>query len=384
MNQLHKKYIFLLTATPVQNSLEELYNLITLLKPGQLKTYNFFKKHFVKDKQGLEAKNVNELKTLLYDVMIRNRRSNVDIVFPKRVASTIMTTLSPGEQKLYEEITDFIRTRYDNPSGCLSRFTLKNLQEEMGSSFIAVLPMLKHLAENINLDPDDRPKMAEFYNEAAILAQRDFVTPKLMQTLKIVRGFKDKIIIFTKYKATLQMLYEFLTGEGLQAAIFHGGLRRKEKEAQIEFFRDKAQVLISTESGGEGRNLQFCNAILNFDLPWNPMAIGQRIGRIHRIGQERTVYVYNLAAKGTVEEYILDLLDRKINMFELVIGETDMLLGNIEDKDDFSEIVMNAWTHFSDMTSMEQEMKSVEEALMKNRQQIERIKKFDSSLLEKA
>ncbi|MEX2459838.1 MAG: DEAD/DEAH box helicase [Paenibacillaceae bacterium] len=88
VNSLKKNYILLLTATPVQNSLEELYNLITLLKPGQLKTYSYFKKNFVEDNEGIEAKNVNKLKGLLSEVMIRNRRSNVDVKFTKRSAHT--------------------------------------------------------------------------------------------------------------------------------------------------------------------------------------------------------------------------------------------------------------------------------------------------------
>lgn len=79
----------------------------------------------------------------------------------------------------------------------------------------------------------------------------------------------------------------------------------------LRYFRDEADVLVSTEVGGEGRNLQFCNGMVNFDLPWNPMAIEQRIGRIHRIGQSREVFVYNLAAQNTLEHHMLNVLDRK-------------------------------------------------------------------------
>ncbi|WP_247747043.1 DEAD/DEAH box helicase [Alkalihalobacillus sp. BA299] len=130
---------------------------------------------------------------------------------------------------------------------------------------------------------------------------------------------------------------------GFKVAEFHGGLRRKEKEDQVTYFREEADVLVSTEVGGEGRNLQFCHGMINYDIPWNPMAIEQRIGRIHRIGQEKDVYVYNLVAKQTIEHHILNLLDRKINMFELVVGEVDMILGDIEEKNDFADLVMDAW-----------------------------------------
>jgi hypothetical protein len=102
-------------------------------------------------------------------------------------------------------------------------------------------------------------------------------------------------------------------------------------------------VLLSTESGGEGRNLQFCNTLINFDLPWNPMAIEQRIGRIHRIGQQREVFIFNLVAADTLESRVLQILDEKINMFELVVGEIDAILGELDEQQDFAGLVFNAW-----------------------------------------
>jgi superfamily II DNA/RNA helicase len=88
--------------------------------------------------------------------------------------------------------------------------------------------------------------------------------------------------------------------------------------------------LVSTEAGGQGINLQFCHAVVNFDLPWNPMRIEQRIGRVHRIGQTETVQIYNLFAANTVEEDILRLLHEKIDLFRSVIGELDVILRHIE------------------------------------------------------
>jgi len=84
--------------------------------------------------------------------------------------------------------------------------------------------------------------------------------------------------------------------------------------------------------------------MINYDLPWNPMKIEQRIGRIHRIGQTREVRIFNLCAAGSIEDYILDILDKKINMFELVIGEIDMILGRIQGEQEFSEMVFDIWT----------------------------------------
>ncbi len=94
----------------------------------------------------------------------------------------------------------------------------------------------------------------------------------------------------------------------------------------MDLFRGRAQVLIATEAGGEGINLQFCHHMINFDLPWNPMRVEQRIGRVHRLGQTEDVKIYNLCTLGTIEEYIISLLHEKINLFELVIGELDHIL----------------------------------------------------------
>jgi len=104
-------------------------------------------------------------------------------------------------------------------------------------------------------------------------------------------------------------------------------------------------VLLATGTGGEGHNLQFCHVMLNYDLPWNPMEIEQRIGRLHRIGQGKEVQVYNFCTGGSIEDHILDVLDKKINMFELVVGEIDMILGRLQGEEEFSDLVYDLWVH---------------------------------------
>lgn len=109
-------------------------------------------------------------------------------------------------------------------------------------------------------------------------------------------------------------------------------MNRGKKDWMMDLFRGRAQVLIATEAGGEGINLQFCHHMINFDLPWNPMRVEQRIGRVHRLGQTEDVKIYNLCTLGTIEEHIVHLLHEKINMFELVIGELDHILERFEKK----------------------------------------------------
>ncbi|MET1250126.1 SNF2-related protein [Sporolactobacillus sp. STCC-11] len=381
VNAINKKYIFLLTATPVQNHLEELYNLITLLKPGQLRTYRYFKRNFIDSKDGIEVKNSDRLKDLLSDVMIRNKRSNVDVRFTKRKAYTATVELPHAQHELYDDLSTFIRNKYREQSPSISRFQLKNLQEQMGSAFTSMLPTLERLAENPKLSVFDRKALAKFVERARmIMAEEDNQNPKIQQLLEILSRFGDKMIVFTKYKTTQIFLTRLLKKHGLKVAEFHGGLRRMEKEEQVAFFKEQADVLVSTEVGGEGRNLQFCHGMINYDLPWNPMAIEQRIGRIHRIGQTRDVFVYNLVAKDTIEHYILDLLDRKINMFELVVGEVDAILGDIESEEVFSDLMMENWVKADTKEDIEKGMEKIGDRLFENKQQLLKQKELDDRL----
>jgi SNF2 family DNA or RNA helicase len=168
----------------------------------------------------------------------------------------------------------------------------------------------------------------------------------LIELLK--RNPEEKKIVFVHHRATLARLKDLMAVEDLECVLFEGSLTGPEKDGVIERFRGAVPLLLSTESGGEGRNLQFCNTLINFDLPWNPMAIEQRIGRLHRIGQEREVFIFNLVVKNTLEEHILRILDEKINMFELVVGEIGAILGEMEDTQDFAEMVFAAWVEASE------------------------------------
>lgn len=127
------------------------------------------------------------------------------------------------------------------------------------------------------------------------------------------------------------MLAELL-GERWPVYVFHGGLGVSEKDKAIENFRRDPGpcLLVSTEAGGEGRNLQFCHLLVNYDLPWNPMRVEQRIGRVDRIGQKEVVSVFNFSVKGTIEERVLDVLEHRIGLFEQTVGGLDPILGEVE------------------------------------------------------
>jgi SNF2 family DNA or RNA helicase len=174
-------------------------------------------------------------------------------------------------------------------------------------------------------------------------------------------------------------LAALLRARGLAPLLFDGSMSGAEKDAAVAAFRATGTLLLCSESGGEGRNLQFCNTLVNFDIPWNPMAIEQRIGRIDRIGQTREVFVFNLATAGTIEDAMLRILDEKINMFELVVGEVGAILGEIEDQQDFSAMILDAWLQSSD-AARDAAFAALEDQLLAARRQYEGAKQLDEAL----
>ncbi|BFT70656.1 MULTISPECIES: DEAD/DEAH box helicase [Paenibacillus] len=327
VNELRKKYCLLLTATPVQNDLKELYNLITLLKPGQLGVHSSFKSNFVVGKR--IPKNEIQLQQELSKVMIRNRRGDGGVHYTKRVVKNIPLTLSPDEQALYDGVTNFVRTRYAESSGDLnSMLSLITLQREVCSSrdavFITLVNLFKKTAE-------DSPVRAKIW-ELVELIRSIKSNSKAETTMKLVQEINDKVIIFTEYRASQEYLLNYLKEHKITAVPYRGGMNRGKKDWMMDLFRNRVQVLVATEAGGEGINLQFCHNMINFDLPWNPMRVEQRIGRVHRLGQTHDVNIYNLSTNNTIEEHILSLLHEKINMFEMVIGQLDTILEKIEKK----------------------------------------------------
>jgi SNF2 family DNA or RNA helicase len=336
VNSLKKKFILLLTATPVHNNLMELYNLITLLKPGHLKTASSFRRSFVVRGDPRVPQNREKLRELLREVMIRNTRSLANINLPRRYAATIKLDWGREEEEFYRLLSNFVRENY--LSNRLDKFTCTLLQMEAGSSPLAAGSTLINLIKRERLPLSVLTQVKELIELSRISGSR-----KAEKLLEILTKSEEKIIVFTNYMLTQSFLAHLLQKERIAYTIFNGSLSSREKERNINLFQDKVKVLISTEIGGEGKNLHFCNTMVNYDLPWNPMRIEQRVGRLHRIGQTRDVFIFNLSARGTVEDYLLEILDKKINMFELVIGEMDAILGNLDESRDFSEIVMDIW-----------------------------------------
>ncbi|WP_321493401.1 SNF2-related protein [uncultured Desulfobacter sp.] len=375
VNALKKKFILLLTATPVENNLMELYNLITLLKPGQLETATSFRERFMKRGDPTDPQNREMLKHLLSQVMIRNTRALAGIHIPPRFASTIRIAPTAGESAFYERLQNLLHLLNDQKTG-RAKLMIKNLLAQAGSSPKAVEGSLDRMLEN-------RSWLLEIENEIKAvrnLCRTTADTPKNMALLKLVKADSEKLLVFVKYTATLEYLAEFLEWNDISFVLFHGGMANELKDAAIQSFKEDVQVLVTTEIGGEGRNIQFCSRMVNYDLPWNPMKIEQRIGRIHRIGQEKQVQIYNFCAQGSIEDYILDILDRKINMFEMVIGEIDMILGRVTGEKEFSDMVCDIWVDSQSLEERDQSFAKLGTKLKRAKTGYEKTRELDGKL----
>ncbi|WP_408006734.1 DEAD/DEAH box helicase [Pseudalkalibacillus sp. A8] len=320
VQHLKKKYCLLLTATPIQNRIEEVFNLVSLLKPGHLGNEEYFDEAYRSGRYNVQ--NEKKLKQLINKVMVRNRREDTGLKWPKRIVKTVPITLSPTERKLYESITQArSNTDYEQQHA----FSTITLQREVCSSREAVFLTLKAMAEKEGISDTARETAITLMHEIENVDRNS----KAEKALEIIQSIDGKVIIFTEYRATQLYLQWYLQQHGISSVPFRGGFKRNKKDWMTQLFKNHAKVLIATEAGGEGINLQFCQHIINYDLPWNPMRIEQRIGRIHRIGQEHDVHIYNFATENTVEEHILRLLYEKINLFENVIGDLDEILSRV-------------------------------------------------------
>jgi SNF2 family DNA or RNA helicase len=365
---------FLLTATPVQNNLEELYNLVTLLRPGHLKTLKAFKEEFVTRGNPTDPRNREKLRQLLKEVMIRNTRSVTQLHLPPRFAFTTRVSPSPAESDFYQKVSEFVTEQAHLPSTHIPRMTLRRLLEAAGSSHIAALRMLEKIAAQSTDGIQDEAK------EILAIGETIRMGSKSQKVIEILRASPEQKIIFVNYLATLEYLQQMLQEQNIPHTVFQGNLTPSQKQAAMSSFKDGCPILLTTGIGGEGYNLQFCHMMINYDLPWNPMQIEQRIGRIHRIGQEKEVQVYNFCAAGSLEDHILDVLDRKINMFELVVGEIEMILGRIEGEQEFSDLVYEIWVRHADESQRKKAFDSLGALLKRARGAYEKSKELDEKL----
>jgi len=393
IDRIQKKRFLILTATPFQNDLIELYNLLHLLKKGHLGTIKEFRKSFLYKGNKRYPLNPKELKAKLDEVMIRRKRSETGIVYKKRIPKIAVVELTPEEKVIYENICDLLKKNYYSASGqnINSSLIVYAILPKITSSSRSAMESLEKIASNKKYHKDTRDLAANILEDYKKL-KKDSKIEKLVEIIKkTYKEDKDaKILIYTKHPTTLQYIVDKLKPFKLKIVEFMGGLNREEKTEKIKQFKDNAQIMISTETGSEGLNFQFCNNLINYDLPWNPMSVEQRIGRLDRIGQKRDMNIYSLATKGTMEEHVVDLIINKMCCVGLVIGELPIILFNlgldskgVSGRNKIEEQLMNSFIDSkNNLDRFAEEIEKIEKVIQRGINEYKEINEQNSELLD--
>ncbi|MEW1982412.1 SNF2-related protein [Citricoccus sp. NPDC079358] len=427
----------LLTATPLQNKLEELYGLVSIFDPGYFYSLDAFRERYVKNR---DHGGDDDLVERVATISKRTLRRDADkyIHFTKRLPLTVEFTPSPDEAKLYDLVNDYLqRDDLFAFAGSQRHLSALIIRKRLGSSTYAVASTLENIANRLadevaagqrrdgrgglvaaDFAVDDeitseeleeaeeigaaRPDSASSSTsrplaetllqamraEVAELREYASLARSITENQKAVKlgealdlgferlrdlGAPEKAIIFTDSTKTQEYIAHSLRdagrGEGLvlfngsnnspeQTAIYQDWLKANKngdlitgiaavdrRKALVDYFRTQGMIMVATEAAAEGINLQFCSMLVNYDLPWNPQRVEQRIGRVHRFGQKHNVVVVNFSNKGNLaEQRILELLSNKFHLFESVFGASDEVLGAIEDGLDFEKTISDILT----------------------------------------
>ncbi|NHI91329.1 MAG: DEAD/DEAH box helicase [Candidatus Lokiarchaeota archaeon] len=387
-NKIEKKYILFLTGTPMHNKLEELYNLATIIRPGLLGTPSQFKKQFLGENPR-DCKDPMELRRLISQIMLRRRRKELkELKFPERIANTIQFNLNTYERELYDELSNYIIDKYkelmkleskikkstsklkclkERRNFWIEKFTLMLLQRRICSSALATHRTLQNMIET-RKEKEFQLEIMPFLERMESKASKliDEKSQKLQNLEKILSGLPVKCVVFTEFSDTLDYISGFLKNEGFKISEFTGKLSSKKRADTIEEFKNRTQILLSTDSGSEGLNLQFSNVMINYDLPWNPMRVEQRIGRIHRLTQIfDEVFIYNFCTLNTIEEYVIKVVFEKIGMFKTILGDIEDILGSLAKIDYsgrssiFETTIMEHFVKYGHSKELEKELDSM-------------------------
>lgn len=322
------RYAFFLTATPVQNDLLELYRLVELLRPGTFESVNAFKRQFMQSYDPRTPNDPAALRRLISSVMVRTTRAQAGVDRVTRRAVDVPVDLGPRERELYALSTDLLRNVMRDSGDTMRR---RSLALRLTASPFSMGTTALRMADR---HPDARVR--EVLGRVGHMAMDIEGSARENKAIEITRQWlrdHGRVLIFTQHTDTVTGLLRRMGAEGLVARSFHGSMSATERAATIAAFRSgDAPIMISTDAGAEGQNLQFCNCVLNYDLPWNPMRIEQRIGRVDRLTQPKDeVFIANLYARGTIDESVYKLLAEKLRMFELLFGQVTTILGELDD-----------------------------------------------------
>lgn len=305
VKKLRSRYAIVLTGTPLENRLEELYSIVQFVDDRRLgPAFEFLHEHRVLDADGnlVGYRHLDRIRERLGPILLRRTRAEVLGQLPERTDSTQFVELSEAQRGPYEEQ----RTN-------LVRLVAKPVQTDLDRKrILACIVNMRLLCDSTFLfdkQTNNSPKLDEF---AEIISE-------------LMSSGNHKAVVFSQWETMLNKTAEVLNRLGVGYAILHGGLQGKDRRAVLEQFKGEGcRVFLSTDAGGVGLNLQEADTVINLELPWNPAVLEQRIARVHRMGQSRPVRVINFVTRGTIEERVSRAIEAKRSLFGSVFdGDSD-------------------------------------------------------------
>lgn len=279
-----------------------------------------------------------------YNKALRNRKKNMCLIFLLIIMQRMVTSSTAAiRQSLERRLNVLLEQR--TCVGNLREEDLDELNIEDG-----VEDALEAISLDMELEIEELKQIISLAKQAQFQNQDAKVEPLLNEIDAILSEDRtQKVIIFTEFVATQTYLQELLVNRGYTVTILNGGMSIDERNAAMQEFKTSTSIFISTDAGGEGLNLQFANIIINYDLPWNPMKIEQRCGRVDRIGQQRDVHIYNFIVGETVENRIREVLEEKLSVIlkEMGVDKYSDVLDSEVAECDFTDVYMRSIGHAS-------------------------------------
>jgi superfamily II DNA or RNA helicase len=323
------RFVLMLTATPIQNRLWDLYSLVDLLTVARghqnpFGSEGMFARKFIADSREqarqLRQEARDEFRSIVYGYMSRVRRGDAKLYFPDRVVQ--MHKIKPTTAEL-----DLIRA-IAKPIQSLNRLAQISILQALSSSPDALMAQLNNMARNGTV-PEELATTVRGIVARIPTSAKLHGLGVLIDRLKSENPERWRLVVFTGRLETQTTIEAFLTRLGLKVGIINGssGLRNQDTIARFRKTPPDYHIIVSTEAGSEGINLQVANVLVNYDLPWNPMIVEQRIGRVQRLASEHaSVGIFNIILSGTFEEYIVGRLMEKLQMASHAIGDIEALL----------------------------------------------------------